>query len=60
MSITSCCAPKDLVILHDEPEGYAAEGGPQLEMSSAVVAEAEVIDEGMLARYTEGQSRCAH
>ena len=49
MSITSCCAPKDLEMSQDAPEGYAADGGPQVEMSSEVVA--EVIAAGILARY---------
>lgn len=47
MSITSCCAPKNWGMLHDEA-GHAADGGPQLEMSMESVA--LVTDAGTLAR----------
>ena len=52
MSTTSCCAPKNWGMLHVE-FGYAAEAGPQVEMSSESVA--VVIEAGTLARYGRGR-----
>lgn len=45
--MTICCAPKNLPMLQLEA-GYAADGGPQVEMSSELVA--VDIDVGTSAR----------
>lgn len=37
MSTTTCCGPKNSGMLQDEA-GYAADGGPQVEMSIELVA----------------------